>query len=245
MKVEAREPNRADLIRVIVALFICCAAFGLIEAAVVIDLRAVYEPLHARAYPSATRRELFPLLSVEQLKAGGSEVMRLLRVELAREVATLVLLAGIALAACHSARTWLASFVLAFGMWDIWFYVWLKLLVDWPSSLWTWDLLFLLPVPWTAPVAAPLLVALAMTFCGAGMWTRETGRRPVRHAAKHWLAIVAGGALIVASFSSDWRSIVAGNEPRAFRWDLFVLGLSGSLYGFFCGCRGSAGKPDR
>ena len=81
--------------------------------------------------------------------------MRILLVDLVREFGTMVMLAAMGLAIGRNLREWFAGFMIAFGVWDIFYYVFLKVILDWPASLWTWDLLFLLPVPWIGPVIAP------------------------------------------------------------------------------------------
>ena len=48
----------------------------------------------------------------------------------------------------------------AFGVWDICYYLFLKIMCDWPKSLFDWDILFLIPLPWWAPVIAPVSIAL-------------------------------------------------------------------------------------
>ena len=89
--------------------------------------------------------------------------------EQAREAATMVMLLTVGFLA---GRTWwqrLAYWLLAFGVWDIFYYVWLWVLLRWPSSPGSRDLLFLLPSEWWAPVWQPVLascvfVALAVVI---------------------------------------------------------------------------------
>src|SRR5260370_41738641 len=100
--------------------------------------------------------------------------MRWLTVELVREAATLVMLAGFALAVAGNFRHWLAAFMIAFGLWDVFYYASLKVLLDWPDSWMTWDLLFLLPVPWASPVLAPVLIAMSMIGAGIVVLWRES-----------------------------------------------------------------------
>ena len=150
-----------------------------------------------------------------------------------REAATLLLLAAVALAVARNVRQWLAAFVIAFGVWDLLFYCFLKVLLDWPASLWTWDLLFLLPVPWVAPVLAPMLAALTMIGAGLIVLYRERADRPIPFRAAHWLAIFGGGFLQVAAFCWDFRNTAAGGEPAAFHWPLFFVGGLIGLGGFF------------
>jgi hypothetical protein len=79
--------------------------------------------------------------------------------EQAREAATMVMLLAVGFLA---GRTWwqrFAFWLLAFGVWDIFYYVWLWVLLRWPSSLGTRDLLFLIPNEWWAPVWQPVLAS--------------------------------------------------------------------------------------
>jgi hypothetical protein len=222
----SHEPKNARrrFLRVIVALVCFGISFGYVEAAVVAYLRASYEPLHQRFYPDSPAPDLFPILRLDQLDVAGPEYRGRLYIELGREAATLVMLAAIALAVARSLREWWAAFMLAFGVWDIFFYLFLQIQIGWPSSLFAWDLLFLLPVPWSGPVLAPLSVALLMVFAGMVTYWRESTGRPMRLAACHWLAIWSGGILIVLSFCWDFRNILSGGLPTAFNWPLLVTG---------------------
>jgi hypothetical protein len=233
-------------LRVLTALVVFGVAFGFVEAAVVVDLRAHYEPLHRRLFPDRPADDLFPMLRVEQLRAAGPVYMRLMAVELAREAATIAMLAAVALGVARNAREWLAAFAMAFGAWDLAFYGSLKLLLDWPRSLWTWDLLFLLPVPWVGPVLAPGLVAATMVAAGAVVIGREAMGRPVRIGLGGWAAIVGGGLILVAAFCWDFRNTMAGGLPNPFHWPLFALGEGVGLAGFLHALtRGSARPPLR
>ena len=89
-----------------------------------------------------------------------------MEIEQGREVATLGMLAAVAIAVGRGSGQPFAAFLIAFGVWDISFYAFLKLLIHWPASLLTWDVLFLLPVPWVAPVLAPVLASLSMIGVG-------------------------------------------------------------------------------
>lgn len=214
------------LLRVLAALLLFGVSFGFVEAAVVVYLRPLYQPLHGR-HPDA----LFPLATLEQLKARP-EYLRWLYTELAREGATLLMLAAVALAGARSFRQWFAAFVVVFGIWDVFFYVFLKVLLDWPADLGTWDLLFLLPVPWVGPVLAPLLVALSMIVCGMIALWREAIGQPLRLTGWHWLVLVAGGVVLVTAFCWDWRNTTAGGVPNPFHWPLFAVGLALGLASF-------------
>jgi len=154
-------------------------------------------------------------------------------IEAVREGATLVVLSGAALAVAHNFRQWFAAFLVIFGLWDIFYYIFLKVLLDWPSSLLEWDLLFLLPVPWVAPVLAPVLVSLSMIGAGLVIFRRENAGRPIPLRGRHWTLAVAGGLIVVASFCWDFRTIADGNRPSSFNWLLFFVGEAVGLGGFF------------
>jgi hypothetical protein len=68
-------------------------------------------------------------------------------VELVREGATLVMLLTLGMLAGRTWRTRFGYSAIAFGVWDIFYYVFLKLISDWPKSVLDWDILFLLPLP--------------------------------------------------------------------------------------------------
>ncbi len=178
-------------------------------------LRTIGGPVRAAAGLGA--QDLFPLLRIEALPPT---MLALLRVEVGREAATLIMLAGIAFAVAGRSRSWLGAFVLAFGVWDLAFYGWLRILIGWPPSLLTWDLLFLLPVPWAAPVLAPAIVAATMTALGAAILLSRPGE--IGRVAS--AALVAGSVILLVSFTWDWRRWMAGAMPGPFPWIAFAIG---------------------
>lgn len=194
-------------------------SFGYVEAAVVVYLRTMYEPVRYRAHPQRAPGELFPLITSEQLSATAPEAIRLVGIETVREAATLLMLAGVALAAAGSGRLWLPAFALTFGTWDLFYYVFLKVLVGWPASLLTWDVLFLLPVPWAAPILAPAIVSVSIIVMGL-----TALRRSVPMHLLHCVALALGGFVIVLSFVWDYQNIAAGGLPHRFAWFIFAAG---------------------
>ena len=204
-------------------------AFGYLEAAVVSYLRDLHEPARRQFYPRRPPGDLFPLLTLEQIRQSGAVQPKTLAIEIGREAATMVMLAAVALAVARNAGQWAAVFAIAFGTWDITFYVFLKLLLGWPASVGTWDILFLLPVPWAGPVIAPLLVSAAMAGAGVYHLWREAAGRPVRIGRAQWFGIMAGAAVIVVAFALDYRNIMAGGVPHSFNWWIFGLGFGGGL----------------
>lgn len=241
--------SKSGFRRILVGLMLFGISFGYVEAAVVAYLRAIYEPIRERVQSNRVPGDLFPLLTRDQLAAidqagqapGASNQAithrQRLFTELGREAATLVMLGGAALLVARNFREWLAAFVLAFGVWDIFFYAFLKVLLGWPASLMTWDILFLLPVPWVGPVITPMLVAAVMAAGGATVLWREHHDRPVVFGVVHWIAIVLGGVVIVVSFCWDWRNTSTGGYPNPFNWILYGIGLLVAILGFAHGLR--------
>jgi hypothetical protein len=225
--------------RTLLAILLFGSAFGYLEAAVVSYLRELHEPARQRFHPGRPPGDLFPLLSPEQVHQ--SVPPKLLATEIGREAATILMLAGIALATAGNTGQWAAVLGIAFGTWDITFYLFLKLLLDWPASLFTWDILFLLPVPWAGPVLAPILVSAAMIGAGVYHLWREAARRPVRIGRARWFGIAGGAFVIILAFAFDYQNILAGGMPHPFNWGMFGLGLVGGLLHYV---NAAIAKPD-
>jgi hypothetical protein len=227
-------PRLPSLARALAALVLFSLAFAYGEAAVVVYLRALYEPIHQRLNPDRAAADLFPLVPPGRLAAAEPRAGRWLEIELTREYATMLLLVAVALAVAHNFRQWLAAFMIAFGLWDIFFYGFLKLLIDWPGSLGEWDLLFLLPVPWVGPVWAPLLVAATMVAAGVLVLRREAaGLPPLSVGWPQTAAVGAGGLIIIVTFCWDYQNTTAGGSPEAFQWPLFAAGEAVGLLGLW------------
>jgi hypothetical protein len=189
-----------------VVLWIIGLTIGWFEAAIVVDLRTLY-------YPNGFT---FPMVVMPA---------RLLGVEVAREACSLVLLAAIAwLAGQRRADRW-GAFLLLFGIWDLFYYVVLKLVLDWPPGmdLGTWDILFLIPAPWAAPIWAPALVAAE--FVGIGSYLYLTAERPRAYTALDTVSLVVGGLVIVGSFLVEWRTVVESRVPENFAVVPYTVGL--------------------
>jgi hypothetical protein len=209
--------KRKEWLRIAAGLVLFGISFGYVEAAVVVYLRTIYDPIRIQVRPGRPAGDLFPLVTHDQLNSQSPQTSRLLAVEVGREAATLAMLAGAALAAGR--RAWLPAFSVAFGTWDLFFYVFLKLLAGWPSSLLTWDILFLIPVPWAAPVLAPVIVSLSMIFCGLVAIARNVHFRGI-----HWAGFILGAVLIFVSFTWDFRNLAGGGMPHPYVWALLAAG---------------------
>ena len=150
-------------------------------------------------------------------------------VELWREAATLVMLATLGLLAGRTWRHRAGYAALAFGVWDIFYYVFLRLTSGWPRTLLDWDILFLLPLPWWGPVLAPVSIALVMILWGTLATQADDGVADARWA---WALASLGIVLALAVFMIDaWRALPGGRDavlqvlPTTFNWPLFAVAL--------------------
>jgi hypothetical protein len=154
-------------------------------------------------------------------------------VELVREAATLVMLVTMGMLA---ARTWpkrLAYSAIAFGVWDIFYYVFLWIICDWPRSLLDWDILFLLPLPWWGPVIAPVSIALLMIAWGT-FATQFPDHRPATGMTwAVWGSSSVGIALALYVFMADalhiahqGRDVLTRMLPTAFNWSAFCVAFA-------------------
>jgi hypothetical protein len=209
MKSQARERNRWLLVVVF--------AIGMawVEAASVYYLRAMVdriEPYQENPLP---------------LHAGLGPV------ELVREGATLVMLFTLGVLAGRSRLTRLGYTAVAFGVWDIGYYVFLRVISDWPKSLFDWDILFLLPLPWWGPVLAPICIASLMIVWGT-LATQFSDRIPVTPLTwTLWGLNGIGSALALYVFMADSLLVVHQGldvlsqvRPTSFDWSVFCLALA-------------------
>lgn len=136
---------------------------GYLEAAVVAYLRELY-------YPNGfhiSKKIKFPFIKfgpVAELKPFSE---RIFLTELARELFTMIMLVSFAWLVGNSLSSRIVYFLLAFGVWDIFYYIFLKIILNWPESFGTTDVFFLIPTPWIGPVWLPILcsvIIIAISF---------------------------------------------------------------------------------
>src|SRR5579862_4285206 len=225
------------MMRTVAALLFFGISFGYLEAAVVVYLRAIYDPIRHRLHPGRGADELFPLISPRELADAGPENPRRLLIEIGREAATIIMLASFGLAAGRNFNQRMAAFAVVFGLWDIFFYLFLRLMIHWPHSIFTWDILFLIPLPWVGPVLAPVIVAASLVVCG--LYSLRVGGMPAR--TSEWLTMIAGGVVVILAFVWDYRNTMAGGLPNPFNWPLFSAGEVIALVGFLSAARRLSG----
>lgn len=218
------------LIKTIAWLTLFSIAMGFMETAVVVDLRELY-------YPKGFD---FPLMPIAP---------KIALTEFLREAATIIMLAGIGILAGKNKMQRLAFFIYAFAIWDIFYYVFLKLLLDWPESLLTWDILFLIPIPWVGPVLAPCIVSLTMIVLAAAIVILQKKEYTVYFSWKEYTLLLLGCQVIIGSFLWDYIEAHTTSQiwfpssetellkdmtnyiPQAYNWWIFWTGELMLAYG--------------
>jgi hypothetical protein len=201
---------------------------GFLEAIVVVYVRELY-------YPDGFD---FPLIMLPSWLVG---------IEIIRELCTLLMLGSIAWISGKSFLQRLSVFLFSFGIWDIFYYIALKIFLDWPESLFTWDILFLIPITWIGPVLAPVICSVVMILmCIMFEHFRIKNNITKIKPGEFWL-LVLGAAIIYISFTYDFGKIIfQGNYldsfftlpknseflkemttflPTRFQWEIFSIGI--------------------
>jgi hypothetical protein len=225
--------NNKPLSFLLLVVTIFSIAMGLLESAVVIYLRKIL-------YPEGFG---FPLSPVTP---------DLILTELLREGATLIMLLGIGFLAGRNTSERFAWFLYAFAIWDIFYYAFLWLLIGWPQSLMTYDVLFLLPSTWIGPVITPLIVSLTMISFALLILFLNRQIEGVKIPGISWLLLIAGSLVLILGFIWDYAAFILESMtirdiwtlpgehvlglaiqyiPRKFNWFLFILGESVILSG--------------
>jgi len=214
-------------------------AMALLEAVVVIYLREIY-------YPEGFS---FPLHPIDK---------HLIVTELFRELATLIMLLCIGLIASKKALERFAWFIFTFAVWDIFYYIFLKLFIGWPNSLFTWDILFLIPSTWVGPVIGPVINSMTMILLAVLiLYFRNKGYRASLNKME-WLLLILGSFIVILayteeyfrymirefsfqdvfSFSTNDKALSYASKfiPQRFNWLIFAGGqflFFSSIYSYF------------
>ena len=192
-----------------IAKIIWVAVFGIamafVESAIVVYLRAIF-------YPEGFA---FPLNAIADYK---------ILVEVLRETATIFMLLSVAYLAGEKFWERFAYFILSFGIWDIFYYVWLKALLDWPSSIFDWDILFLIPLPWIGPVIAPVSIAVMMVVFSVLIAHSFRRGHDFRPSMLSYILALTGAALVLYSFMYDIDATLRQRMPKPYRYELLIAG---------------------
>jgi hypothetical protein len=200
-----------------------------LEATVVVYLRELYN----------TGGFLFPIKILP---------IRIFSIECGREFSTILMLIAVGCVAGRNFYSSFAYFLFTFGIWDIFYYVWLKVLLNWPPSLMTWDVLFLIPVIWVGPVLAPVLCSLTMILLAVVIVRLQLQGHQVKIKFTEWSLIILGAFLVFLTFVWDYSKLIIENNfftklcelgtnpefqkileeyiPLNYNWGMFLFGLS-------------------
>ncbi|HNW97036.1 MAG TPA: hypothetical protein PKK00_01335 [Bacteroidales bacterium] len=202
-------------------------AMGFMETAVVVYLREMY-------YPNGFS---FPLKIIDY---------NIAITEFFREIATLIMLIAIGIIAGRKNTERFAFFIYAFAIWDIFYYIFLKVILNWPESLLTWDILFMVPVTWVGPVIAPVINSLTMILLAFIIihFTEKNGDAKINK--YEWMLLITGSLVIIFSYTQEYMSYmlnkfsfaemlgISGKQevinyacnfiPKYFNWYIFCLG---------------------
>jgi len=187
-------------------LYVWGIAFGYIEASIVIYLRKIY-------YPDGFS---FPIVLADTDIAV---------VEVLRELMTLIIIWAVAELTFRSFNKKLAGYMIIFGIWDIFYYIFLKIFLDWPESYLTWDILFLIPLPWVGPVLAPVLVSLSLIYAGIIILVEMDRGYRFQFDKKFWIMEIMAGIIIIISFMIPGIVVINQTVPESFPWFIFLPGL--------------------
>ncbi len=155
-------------------------------------------------------------------------------IELGRELATLVMLLTVGWVAGRKFKSRLGFAVFAFGLWDIFYYIWLRVFIGWPRTLLDPDLLFLIPLPWWGPVLAPVLIAALMIVGGVlAVIDDDRGQMTVRLQPAEWAVFIAGNLAMLYAFMSDALAALPADtqtlsqlRPSEFNWPVYLVGFA-------------------
>ncbi|NOQ26146.1 MAG: hypothetical protein GQ564_12345 [Bacteroidales bacterium] len=215
--------------QILIWVSIFAIAMGIFEGSVVVYLRALY-------YPEGFS---FPLVPMDN---------HIVITELIRELVSLFMLLSVGIIAGKNFSQRFAWFIYSFAIWDIIYYVFLWIILEWPESLLTWDILFLLPITWTGPVIAPVLLSILMILLAMIIYHFNLKSNfKVKISRIEWLILILGSFIVFTSFIWDYSRFLLNNLslselqdktlvdklfnlsikyiPESFNWILFLSGF--------------------
>ncbi len=180
-------------------------AMGYLEAAVVVYLRAIY-------YPEGFD---FPLKAMTDYK---------IIVEVFREVSTIFMLMAVAVLGGRKGWERFAHFIFIFGIWDIIYYIGLKITLNWPATIFDWDILFLIPIPWIGPVIAPVSISILFIISGISISYLINKGYEFKTTQLALILAVTGVVLILYSFMHDTGATLYQQPPKPYHYELLIIG---------------------
>ena len=208
-------------------------AMALLESSVVVYIRELLYP-EGFGFPLV---EMKPMLAIT---------------EISREAATIIMLVMVGILAGRTFIQRFAWFIFCFAVWDIFYYVFLKLLIGWPETLLDWDVLFLIPVTWTGPVISPLIVCIYMLYLSVLLLIQSNRGIEIIIRNYEYVLLLTGSVILIIAFTWDYSTyilehfsfseiwnlpdskplfeVATSYIPRKFNWGLFITGSIPIIY---------------
>jgi hypothetical protein len=157
-----------------IALVIFGIAFGFLEAIIVTYLRKLFG--YEGGYQIGEYRTLLNLGVIAFISPATALISDsfLIVLERLREASTIIILLAVSSLAAKNFQQGVGAFLVTFSLWDIFYYVFLKLLLNWPATLFDIDIYFLLPYVWVGPVITALIISSLLFFVGVNLYLRKT-----------------------------------------------------------------------
>lgn len=214
-------------VKTIFWVFLFSIAMAFMESAIVVYLRELY-------YPEGFN---FPLQTLD---------FNIALTEFLREIATLIMFVMIGFLIGKTGIQKFAFFILPFAVWDIFYYIFLKLLINWPGSIFTWDVLFLVPTTWVGPVLGPVINSLTMIVLSMVLLWLSDKNSKIKTGWLVWMLLIAGSIIVIVSYTEEyirfmmqeftfWQLMGVSDKdkilelalqfiPRHYQWWIFIVG---------------------
>ncbi len=230
-EIKRRKNAAAKMKRTLTLLTLYAITMALLESAVVVYMRRLYYPDNPL--------NLFPLQFLNSYDS---------LLEISREASTIAMILIVALLAERGSTTRrFAAFVYVFGVWDLFYYFWLKVLMDWPVSWLEWDVLFLIPILWLGPWICPAMIALLFVTWG---FHALHSTKNISFTSRSLVVFICGAITGLIPFLQPAAAVMmeGGSEalsqytPNGFWWWLFVPGFLLMTWGLGLTLRGEENK---
>ena len=202
----------------LILIIIFALAFAYVEASVVVYLRVMY--------------------SISDLLMDFPTVPdQYTIIEIGREASTIIILAIIGWIAGKQKQDKIGYAIFAFGLWDIFYYGWLYIFIGWPKTLFDWDVLLLIPLPWWGPVLAPIIISVLLVISGYLATSFAEKGIFVKLSLFDWIIIFLCVILALYVFmNGSIHALLSGIDavnkvrPNNFNWHLFLIAISGMVF---------------
>lgn len=157
----------------LLCLIIFSLAFAFVEATVVYYLWKIFGHIQAplqNDYHIIVDLGLISLIYPKKIIFENSQIHY---VETIRELSTIIMLISVAYLSGKKFYHKIGAFLIAFSVWDIFYYLFLKVLTNWPKTIFDVDVYFLIPFPWIGPVLTPLIIFSIFFIVGLKLYLKK------------------------------------------------------------------------